>query len=446
MATERLQKILARGGLASRRAAEELIKAGRVRINGRVTTELGTKADPANDKIEVDGKRVVAEQFVYIALHKPRGMVSTMSDPEGRPTVAELLTSLDARVYPVGRLDFATSGILLATNDGDFANGLLHPKKKVPKTYVLKLAGQMGEADVDRWRNGVDLEDGKTLPAQVKFLRHEAGKTWLEVTIREGRNQQIRRMGEATGFPVMRLARTTFAGISSEGLAPGKLRGLSREELTNLKKEYGVPKRVNAMGGAEAEAPRGPVRRAKPISRSGERGAARGDERSAARSDDRGGRAGRGASRSEPSDRGRGGDRGASRSDPSDRGAGRGGERANDKRPGTPSRREQSRAGGARGPAKPAQRGGGGEKGYAYRATEAESPRLGGGAPGRRGSDVREDWGGGSGRGRSGSRDGATPSEAPPPGRGGRTPTTGTGGGVGAGQGSYRMEKRRGRG
>src|SRR5438477_10066325 len=203
MATERLQKILARGGFASRRAAERLIAEGRVRVNGRVVTQLGTQADPRNDKVEVDGTRVVKEQTVYAVLHKPRGVVTTMSDPEGRASVKELLAAIGARAYPVGRLDFATSGVLLVTNDGDFAEGLMHPKKAVPKTYVVKVHGVMEPSDLDRWRNGVRLEDGMTLPAQAKMIRHEGDKTWFELTIREGRNQQIRRMGEATQFPVM---------------------------------------------------------------------------------------------------------------------------------------------------------------------------------------------------------------------------------------------------
>ncbi len=243
---ERLQKILARGGVASRRAAEALIAAGRVRVNGRVVSELGLKADPRRDRVEVDGKRVVAEAPVYAALHKPRGVVSTMHDPEGRPTVRELLAPIGARVYPVGRLDFATSGILLATNDGAFADGLLHPRREVPKTYVVKVKGVMSPDVLDRWRKGVRLEDGMTLAAQAKLLRVEDGKTWFELTIREGKNQQIRRMGEATGFPVMRLARTTFAGISIEGIRPGAFRFLTRDELVALKKAYGVPRSVSA--------------------------------------------------------------------------------------------------------------------------------------------------------------------------------------------------------
>jgi 23S rRNA pseudouridine2605 synthase len=243
---ERLQKIIARAGVTSRRAAEELITGGRVRVNGHVVTELGTKADPRQDKVEVDGRRVTAPAPVYVVLHKPRNVVSTMSDPEGRPSVAELLRDVGTRVHPVGRLDFATSGVLLATNDGEFSQGLLHPKEGVPKTYVVKVSGLMDPADLDRWRHGVELDDGRTQPAHVHFLRHEEDKTWFEITIKEGRNQQLRRMGEATGFPVMRLARVAFAGITNEGLRPGQWRFLTASELMDLRKQHGVPRRVRS--------------------------------------------------------------------------------------------------------------------------------------------------------------------------------------------------------
>lgn len=244
MQSERLQKVLARAGVASRRAAEQLIAAGRVRVDGRVVTELGTKVDPRRSRVEVDGERVFAEDLVYVVLNKPRNVVSTMSDPQGRPSVKELLAPAPVRVYPVGRLDFATSGVLLATNDGDFAMGLLHPKKAVPKTYVVKVLGEMETKDLDRWRKGVELSDGKTLPARAKLLRHEAGKTWFELTITEGRNQQVRRMGEATGFRVMRLSRLSFAGITSEGLRPGAWRYVTPDELRDIKRDFGVPKRI----------------------------------------------------------------------------------------------------------------------------------------------------------------------------------------------------------
>jgi 23S rRNA pseudouridine2605 synthase len=254
---ERLQKIIARAGIASRRAAEELILAGRVRVNGRPATELGQKADPQRDRIEVDGKRLVHEAPAYIVLHKPRAVVSTLRDPEGRPTVADLVRGAGARVYPIGRLDFATSGVLLMTNDGDFANALLHPRGGVPKTYVAKVRGLMRDEDLDPWRRGIALEDGVTLPADATILRHERDKTWIEVTLREGRNQQIRRMGEATEWPVLRLARTSFAGITSEGLRPGEWRPLTLDELLDLRKQFGVPRRVR---GAAPPNPRRPRR------------------------------------------------------------------------------------------------------------------------------------------------------------------------------------------
>lgn len=243
---ERLQKIIARAGLSSRRAAEELVLAGHVRINGRVVSELGAKADPQKDRIEVRGQRLILEPPIYLVLHKPRGVVATLSDPEGRPTVKELVRTVDARLFPVGRLDFATSGVLLMTNDGELSAGLLHPGKKVPKTYVLKVMGIMDEPDIERWRRGVPLEDGMTLPAEARLIRHETDKTWLQVTLREGRNQQIRRMGEATGFRVMRLARTSFAEITAEGLRPGEWRPLSKDELLALRERYGVPKRIRS--------------------------------------------------------------------------------------------------------------------------------------------------------------------------------------------------------
>ncbi len=343
MADVRLQKVLARAGIASRRASEELIEAGRVRVNGRIVTELGTRVDPRTSRIEVDGQRIVREAPVYILLHKPRGVVSTMKDPEGRPTVRELLADVGARVYPVGRLDFNTSGVLLATNDGDFADALLHPKMTVPKTYVVKVRGVMKPEDLDRWRRGVELDGEKTLPAKAKLLRHEGDKTWIELTITEGRNQQVRRMGEATDFPVMRLARTSFAGISSAELVPGHWRYLTADELTALKSEYGVPKRVVHPPAQEAreKTRRPPVRRS---------------------NDDRDGQ-----------------------------------------------------------------------------------PRYGGGSPGRRGLDVRADWGGGVRRGSTAGRD--EPQTASPrselSGRGWRTRTTGTGGGIGAGPGSHRVPARR---
>lgn len=430
---ERLQKILARGGIASRRAAEELVTSGRVRVNGRVVTELGAKADPRKDRVEVDGKRVVAETFVYIVLHKPRGVVATMSDPEGRPTVKELLGSAGGRVYPVGRLDFATSGVLLATNDGAFAEGLLHPRKAVPKTYVVKVHGKMEEDDFEPWKKGVRLEDGMTLPATVRFLRHEGDKTWFELTIREGRNQQIRRMGEATGFPVMRLARIGFAEINAEGLRPGEWRTLTRDELAGLKKEYGVPKSIpsaapqfggnrrprRAHGRAENVTDGNIGAAARPSGEtSGPRyGGGAPGRRSVEVTEDWGGGAKRGASGGRYGAR----DDRAGASDDGGRGGG------------------QAGRGGGRG-------GGQGGRSQGGRGAAGGRGGQGGGGGGRAGEGAR------SGGGRSGGR-GAEPtrSEGAPPrgdiggGRFGKTRTTGTSGGARASDdGSYRVKGRRG--
>jgi 23S rRNA pseudouridine2605 synthase len=246
MSEERLQKILARAGIASRRKAEELIAKGRVRVDGRVVTELGTRADPRSNRIELDGKRLVAEPLVYGVLHKPRGMVSTLSDPEGRPTVRDLLAPVGVRVVPIGRLDFHTSGTLLFTNDGEFAAKLAHPSTGAPKVYVAKVRGTLDENNLPRWTESIDIDGRGTRPADLRVLRDEGDKTWIQVTLREGRNRQVRRLGDHAGTPVMRLARISQAGITSEGLRPGEWRHLSVDELTTLKKNYGVPKRVRA--------------------------------------------------------------------------------------------------------------------------------------------------------------------------------------------------------
>ncbi len=250
MPEERLQKILARGGVASRRAAEELITSGRVRVNGTVVRELGTRADPSRDRIEVDGRQVAREQHVYYLVHKPRGMVTTLRDPEDRPSLTSLLAKIPERVYPVGRLDFHTSGALLLTNDGDLAQALLHPSRAVPKTYVVKLSIEADEAFLSALERGVTLDDGyRTQPARVEHLRDEDGKSWLQITITEGKNRQIHRMAEALGARVMRLSRVSFAGLSTEGLRPGDVRPLDRDEIGHLRREYlGIttaPERAN---------------------------------------------------------------------------------------------------------------------------------------------------------------------------------------------------------
>ncbi len=250
--SERLQKVLARAGVASRRASEELILAGRVRVNGRVVTELGTKVDPHKDRVEVDGKRLVAEKPVYYLINKPREMVTTLDDPEGRATIGDLLRRIPERVVPVGRLDYHTSGALLCTNDGDMVDALLRPQSGVPKVYAVKFQGHLDVPDLDALRKGVILDDGyKTRPAELFVLREERNTTWVQITLTEGKNRQIHRMGDAIGHRVMRLSRQSFAGLSIDGLRPGEYRELNRDELQQLKKTYLNPYR-RSRGGAKA--------------------------------------------------------------------------------------------------------------------------------------------------------------------------------------------------
>lgn len=295
MATERIQKILAQAGVSSRRAAERLIVEGRVRVDGRIVTELGSKADPKS-KIELDGKRLVRDQLCYGVMNKPRGMLTTLSDPEGRSTVGAILKQVGMRVIPVGRLDYNTSGVLLFTNDGDFAQGLVHARAKVPKVYVAKVTGELNERELARWAEQIEIDGRKTAPAAVRALRRERGHTWLEVTIFEGRNRQVRRLGEHAGTPLVRLVRVSHAGIDAEGLRPGEWRLLTVDELKELKAGYGVPKKIRgaAQGLAQTEGQRNAVSREK-IERSRARRAApltgpegnKGRERTQARGDSR---------------------------------------------------------------------------------------------------------------------------------------------------------------
>jgi 23S rRNA pseudouridine2605 synthase len=253
MAEERLQKILARAGIASRRKAELLITAGRVRVDGKVIKELGAKANPKRCSIELDGKRLEPEPLCYGILHKPRGMVTTLSDPEGRPTAHDVLRQVGVRVVPVGRLDFNTTGALLFTNDGDFAQALQHARGKAPKVYAAKVTRKIDEKNLELWAQSIPIEGKATRPAAVRVLRREGEKTWLQVTIEEGRNRQVRRLGEHAGTPVERLARLSHAGIGTEGLRPGEWRLLTLDELKALKNSFGVPEKLRGM----LELPRG---------------------------------------------------------------------------------------------------------------------------------------------------------------------------------------------
>jgi len=234
---ERLQKIISQAGIASRRDSEELIKAGRVKVNGVVVTELGTKVEPARDKIAVDNKLIRGEKPVYILLNKPRGIVTTLHDPEGRKTVASLLTDISERIYPVGRLDYNTEGLLIMTNDGELTHALTHPSHEIAKTYHAKVLGQPPEEKLDRLRTGIKLEDGLTAPARVNILEYdrEKGLTTVEIVIFEGRNRQVRRMFEAIGHPVRQLKRVKFAFLTLAGLRRGSYRHLELAEVENLR-------------------------------------------------------------------------------------------------------------------------------------------------------------------------------------------------------------------
>lgn len=239
MPAERLQKIISAAGVASRRKAEELIAAGRVLVNGQPVTELGTKADPEQDHIRVDGKLLHApERFSYYVLNKPKGYVTTVSDPENRPTVMDLIRGIKGRVYPVGRLDWASEGLLLLTNDGALANSLMKAASHVAKTYVVKVAGQPEEAKLEKLRGGVSIaEKGgrrvRTAPAEIKLIR-EGENPWLEVTIIEGRNRQVRKMFEEVGHHVEKIRRVRYGPLSLD-MPPGEFRSLTVEEVGKLK-------------------------------------------------------------------------------------------------------------------------------------------------------------------------------------------------------------------
>ena len=231
--------MLARAGVASRRAADELIAAGRVQVNGR-PAELGRRIDPDKDVVEVDGSRIpVAQSLVHYLLNKPRGVVTTADDPEGRPTVLDLVDPA-VRVWPVGRLDVDTEGALLLTNDGDLTLRLTHPRFKVPKTYVAEVRGAVSRRTLRALAQGIELEEGRTAPAKVQLLGRTAASSLVELSLSEGRNRQVRRMFEATGHDVIRLARTAIGPLILGRLKPGQLRRLAPAEVQALYRACGL--------------------------------------------------------------------------------------------------------------------------------------------------------------------------------------------------------------
>ena len=238
---QRLQKLIATAGIASRRHAEDLITSGKVTVNGAVVTELGTKADPAQDHIKVNGKLInpllKEQQKIYVLLNKPRGYLSSVSDPEGRPLVTELLPPSLGRIYPVGRLDFNTEGLLLLTNDGDFTNFITAARNRVEKVYEVKVKGVPPEAAIERLSRGVILDDGtRTAPAKIKRLDETATNTWFEISLHQGRNQQIRRMFDLIGYSVLKLRRVRIGSLVDEKLKPGHWRLLTSVEINRLMK------------------------------------------------------------------------------------------------------------------------------------------------------------------------------------------------------------------
>lgn len=243
-AATRLQKVIAQAGLASRRKAEEMIRQGRVRVNGRLVAVLGTTIDADRDIVVVDGRRLRPRAPMrYMILHKPPGCVTTAADEKGRPTVFDLLKHQPVRLFPVGRLDFNTEGLLLLTNDGPLANRLLHPRYGTPRVYLVRVSGTVAERDLQTMRHGVDLPDGRTLPAQVHVVRQSEKTCWLRMTLREGKSRQIHRMLERCGgYGIRKLQRVGLGPLTLAGLGLGRFRFLESFEVDRLYQVCGLDK------------------------------------------------------------------------------------------------------------------------------------------------------------------------------------------------------------
>lgn len=238
----RLQKVLAQAGVASRRASEELIEDGRVQVDGKVVRTLGLRVDPQRQVIHVDGERLILDEqrHIVLAVNKPVGVVSTMSDPEGRPTLSDLIVDRTDRLYHVGRLDIDTSGLILLTNDGELANRLMHPKYEVPKTYIARVHGEVKPGARRRLLEGIELEDGPIRADSFRVMETYGDITTVEIVVHEGRNRIVRRMMEAVGYPVRELVRTKFGPVKLERLQPGTTRRVKGNALVALYSAVGL--------------------------------------------------------------------------------------------------------------------------------------------------------------------------------------------------------------
>ena len=241
---ERVQKIIARSGIASRREAEKFIREGLVTINGSVAT-LGAKANPFSDAVKVRNKLITKlEHPVYIMFYKPRGCLTTMHDPEGRPTIKEFLRQVKHRVFPIGRLDYNTEGLLLLTNDGDFSNYLMHPKNNIPRTYTAKLTGILDDEMIEKLKSGVRLEDGLAFASRIIKKRKLKSNSWIEITVNEGRNRLVRRMMQKVGHTVKTLKRTSIGNLNLGTMVAGQIRYLTQDEVRELLTyKHGEPKK-----------------------------------------------------------------------------------------------------------------------------------------------------------------------------------------------------------
>jgi 23S rRNA pseudouridine2605 synthase len=234
---ERLQKILSEYGIASRRKAEELIKEGRITVNGQIA-QLGQKADPEKDYIKVDGKLLIKpEPKVYYAFYKPRKVITSLIDPQGRPTIKDFIKGIKFRVYPVGRLDFDSEGLLLLTNDGELAYHVMHPSSEIEKTYLVKVDGIIDPETIEKLKKGIKIDGKLAIPVSVNLVRKLKANSWIKITLHEGRKRQIRKMLERVGHPVIRLIRIAIDGVKLEALKPGQYRSLTKEEIESLHKK-----------------------------------------------------------------------------------------------------------------------------------------------------------------------------------------------------------------